>query len=352
MALTIRLIVFSLLTFLLSTECSYGAERFRVVSYNVENLFDTIKAPGKNDNEFLPGSKRYWNRKKYYTKLNNLSKVISGVGEWQPPALIGMCEVENEIVLDDLTKHTPLREQGYRFVVTDCADERGIDVALLYQRDQFHLLGYESYPVRFRSPKKKTRDILHVYGNLKNKDTLDVFVCHYPSRRGGTKASEPDRMRVSEVLLQKIDSLQKIRKKASVIIMGDFNDEPLDNSIKVALRTQSVSNYVTNTKKNYQTGLYNLFEPFEKKERTGSYKYKGDWNMFDQIMVSGNLLHSPNGFFTQAKDCRIYDADFILTEDKTNGGKRPKRTFYGMKYEGGFSDHLPVYADFYLSLSD
>ncbi len=323
-------------------------EKFRVMFYNVENLFDTIKEPNKNDGEYLPASKKHWNTKKYRQKLTNISKVITAAGEWSTPALVGMCEVENERVMNDLTKNTPLKSQQYRYIMTNCADRRGIDIALLYQPDQFRLLGYKAYKIRFSSPQKVTRDLLHVTGKVKSGDTLDVFVCHYPSRIGGEKSSESGRIRVSEVLREKADSLYRIRKCAHIVIMGDFNDEPSNKSIYTTLGARPYEQQASlNDKKLH---LYNLFYPFEKQERKGSHKYQGHWGMLDQMIVSESLLKSASGICTSPANAHIFDADFLLTEDKSKGGKRPKRTFFGMQYEAGFSDHLPVITDFYISL--
>ena len=159
---------------------------FRVMSWNVENLFDTHHDTLKNDNEFLPDAIRHWNYTKYKKKLADMARVITAVGEWNPPALVGLCEVENDSVLRDLTRRSVLKEAGYRYVMTNSPDQRGIDVALLYQRDQFKLISHQGIPIPHRSGKKKfrpTRDILHVCGMLLNSDTLDIFVVHLPSRQ-------------------------------------------------------------------------------------------------------------------------------------------------------------------------
>jgi predicted extracellular nuclease len=318
---------------------AYGQSNFRVMFYNVENLFDTSDNPHKNDNEFLPDGQRHWSQKRYYTKINNLAKVISSAGEWGSPAIIGMCEVENEKVIRDLIRNSPLKKTDYRFVVTNSPDQRGINVALLYQRDQFKYLEHHAYTIRFPHNKQKaTRDILHVTGQVISRDTVDVFVCHFPSRRGGENESESDRVYTASVLKSKTDSLMRIRKNAHIIIMGDFNDEPSNRSIAQTLNALPVSQKPETQK------LYNLFQHFEKK--TGSYKYKDQWNLLDQMIVSGNLIAGNGSFKVLPYTATIFSRNFMLTEDKTYGGKRPKKTFSGMKYEGGYSDHLPVFVDF------
>jgi predicted extracellular nuclease len=318
-----------------------GQSNFRVMFYNVENLFDTIDDPNKNDEEFLPDGVRHWTVGRYRNKLNNLAKVITSAGEWDVPALVGMCEVENEQVLKDLTQYSPLKKANYRFVITESSDTRGIDVALLYQRDKFKQLGHDFYRIRFPyNNRKKTRDILHVTGQVLSKDTVDVFVCHFPSRRGGENESEPDRVYVASVLKSKTDSLMKIRKNAHIIIMGDFNDEPSNKSIAQTLHARPISKSID------RTSLYNLFGNFEKQKNKGSYKYGNQWNMLDQIIVSGNLIEGHRAIRVQPQTATIFLRDFMVTTDKSHGGKRPKKTFHGYKHEGGYSDHFPVFVDF------
>jgi len=317
----------------------YGQGNFRVMFYNTENFFDTFHNPEKNDNEFLPDAQRRWTQKRYYTKVNNIAKVVSSAGEWGSPAIIGMCEVENDKVIRDLIQYSPLKKTGYRFVITNSPDQRGINIALLYQRDQFKYLSHQVYTIRFPQNKQKTtRDILHVTGQVISQDTADIFVCHFPSRRAGENESETDRTLTASILKSKSDSLMRIRKNASIIIMGDFNDEPSNKSIAQTLSALPISQK-PETKK-----LYNLFQHFEKK--TGSYKFKDQWNMLDQIIVSGNLLEGNGSFKVLPYTATIFSRNFMMTEDITYGGKRPLKTYNGMKYENGYSDHLPVYVDF------
>ena len=318
----------------------FGQTNFRVMFYNVENLFDTIDEPKKNDNEFLPEGAMKWTIGRYRNKLNNIAKVITSVGEWETPALIGLCEVENDKVIQDLIQNSPLRKMNYRYIITESPDPRGIDVALLYQRDKFKCLEYKFYTIRFPyNARKYTRDILHVTGQVSARDTLDVFVCHFPSRRNGEKESEADRMFVSSVLKSKTDSLIQIRKNACILIMGDFNDEPSDRSISEILNAQPVSSNIIGR------NLYNLFSGFEKRKNTGSYKYQRQWNMLDQIIVSGNLITGDRSIRALPHTATIFFRNFMQTEDKTYGGKRPKKTYQGRKYEGGYSDHFPVFVD-------
>lgn len=316
-------------------------ENFRVMFYNVENLFDTEDNPQKNDNEFLPEGTRKWTPGRYRNKLNNLAKVISSAGEWGYPALVGMCEVENEKVLEDLTRSTSLKKARYRYVVTDSPDQRGINTALLYQHDCFRLLSWKPVRITFPTNKnKKTRDILHVTGEVQSRDTLDVFVCHFPSRRGGESESEPDRIHVASQLRSSVDSLFRIRVRANIIIMGDFNDEPTNKSISEVLQTNPLG--LTPDSRS----LYNLFYHFEKQRNRGSYKYGRDWNMLDQIIVSGDLVSGQESRLRAlSHTATIFSREFMQTEDLKNGGKRPRKTFHGYKHEGGYSDHYPVFVD-------
>jgi predicted extracellular nuclease len=308
--------------------------------YNVENLFDVVDEPNKQDDEFTPEGSRHWNNYRYYKKLNNLAKVITSAGEWETPVLIGMCEVENDKVVKDLTCYSLLKKMDYRYVITESGDARGIDVALLYQRDRFKYLYHNCIRIFFpENPQKKTRDILHVTGEIITGDTLDVFVCHFPSRRGGEFESEPDRMYAASVVRDKADSLTTFRSNANILIMGDFNDEPSNKSMSETLRAKWNG-------KSDKGELYNLFLPVEAKSRIGSFKFRDQWNFLDQIIVSGNLLKSDHSFHVLPETAAIFQANFLLTDDVTYGGERPKKTFHGYKYEGGYSDHLPVFVDF------
>ncbi|MCL1932806.1 MAG: endonuclease [Candidatus Azobacteroides sp.] len=337
-----KLLIFA--TFILFYFPIFGQTNFRVMFYNTENLFDTIDNPKKNDNDFLPEGAMHWTIGRYQNKLNNIAKVITSAGEWKTPALVGLCEVENDKVIKDLTQNSPLRKMNYRYVITNSPDVRGINVALLYQREKFKYLEHKSYMIRFpHNTRKYTRNILHVTGQVSDRDTLDVFVCHFPSRRGGEKESEPDRLYVASIIKAKSDSLMQIRKNACIVIMGDFNDEPSDASISKILNAQPISNNIN------RQDLYNLFSSFEKRKNTGSYKYQRQWNMLDQIIVSGNLITGGQSIRALPHTATIFYRDFMTIEDKTYGGKRPKKTYQGRKHEGGYSDHFPVLVDFVIT---
>lgn len=318
---------------------------FRVMSYNVENLFDCENDPSKDDEEYLPNGSRHWTKGRYYHKLQQIAKVIIAAGQWSTPALIGLCEVENDSTLTHLLSKTPLRTQHYRYVMTNSPDKRGIDVALLYQRNKFAYIGHHCHRINFKhNQDKQSRDLLHVWGRVQTGDTLDVFVCHFPSRSGGEKTSEPDRIEASERLKEETTNITRTRKTPNILIMGDFNDEPSDISIRKTLNT-----------KHPGTGhepelLYNMFAPPVSLSQKGSHKFQGEWGQLDQFIVSGNLLNPQHKLHVFPGSVTIFSPRFLLTNDKTHRGVRPLRTFYGFKYEGGYSDHLPILIDFSLSL--
>lgn len=332
--------------FLLATINIFGTEKdtIRVVSYNVENLFDCNHDSLKNDYDFLPEGKYHWTPDKYKKKQGNIARVISSIGGWNPPALVGLVEIENEKTLISLTRFSPLKRLNYKFIHKESPDDRGIDVALLYQPNKFKPFQKEFIKIQNpEHPNSHTRDILYATGILKNGDTLHVFVNHFPSRLGGEEASENKRIFVAQKLRQKVDSILSKNSKANILIMGDFNDYPSNRSISEVLKAQI-------PKDNFKTKeLYNLFAQYEKEGKKGSHKFKGEWGMLDQIIVSGNMLNSQNRVYTELKRASIYDADFLLKEDKKNFGTEPFRTYEGMRYTGGYSDHLPVYIDLFLS---
>ena len=311
---------------------------FQVMSYNVENCFDTADNPDVADEEFLPSGERCWTEGRYYRKLQHIAQVIQSAGGWNTPALVGLCEVENDSVMHHLLTRTSLRQLDYRYCITHGQDRRGINVALLYQRDQFRWLGSEEIEITLPQKERPTRNILHVWGEIQTSDTVDVFVCHMPSRSGGEIASRPKRLLAANRLRACVDSVLSMRTTPQCLIMGDFNDMPEDESLSVQLRAQAfpMDEFVSDQ-------LYNLFY-FGK----GSYKYKGEWNQLDHFIVNGLLLDKKHSMHLQENGNIIYKPGFLLTEDKTGRGMRPFRTYYGFKYEGGYSDHLPLLCTFVL----
>lgn len=313
---------------------------FRIMFYNVENLFDTKHDSLKNDYDFLPDGFMNWNLWKYWQKQRNICRVITALGEMHSPALIGLCEVENDSVVYDLTKRSPLRNQDYEYIMTDSPDWRGIDVALLYQRHQFKLIEKNEYEVYFSTKREnRTRNILHAVGEIINGDTLDIFVCHFPSRYGGQLESESKRIDAATRLKSKTDSIFLLRKNCNIIIMGDFNDAPNDKSIYKTLNAKSLKDNIHNDK------LYNMFLHRVKKRRQGTYKHKGVWTFLDQFIVSGNLLRKESNINIKNNEANVFNPSFLNETDETYGGVKPFRTNLGPRYLGGFSDHYPIYLD-------
>ena len=305
---------------------TWAQESFRVMFYNVENLFDAKDDTLKNDQEFLPEATRKWNYFRYKEKINKIARVIISTSKDNIPDLVGLCEVENDSCLLDLIKYSPLREAGYRYVMTHSPDERGIDVALMYQRGTFKLLEKQVIPVPLeRLRKSPTRDILHVAGQVISGDTLDVFVCHMPSRSEGEKRTEPYRLFASQILKSSVDSLMKIRQHPYLLVMGDFNDTPHKPSVSQL----------------NEVGLINMMDD----KSGGTYQYRGKWEILDQFLVSESLSNDNGRIHTVKDQSFIIRYPFLLEEDDKYGGEKPYRTYHGMKYQGGYSDHLPIAID-------
>lgn len=332
-----------LLTFLIfvfgvsKAKVSEGKNQYRIMFYNVENYFDTKDDPEKNDNDFLPESKKHWTYNKMEEKRNSIAKVITAVGEGMPVAIVGMCEVENDYVLTSLVRYSPLKNYGYKFIHFDSADKRGIDTALLYHPEQFTPIS--SRPLRKEFPDGKlTRDVLYVSGKTSFGDTLHVFVCHAPSRIGGKNKSEHYRVAVMSMVREHVDSIMSVQPTANIIIMGDFNDSPVDKSISVALGAKPLVPPYSNA------SLYNMFHQFMENPFFGTHKYQSEWSILDQIIVSGNLLNSGK---LRPENAYILKASFLFEADKKNLNVRPKRTYNGLRYNGGYSDHLPIVVELF-----
>ena len=316
-------------------------QSFKIMCYNVENFFDCVDDSLTDDSEFLPTGMRGWNTTKYQKKQTNIGRVITAICGWEAPALVGLCEVESKKCLYDLTRYSGLKNLRYKFLHHESPDTRGVDVALLYQPSMFKPFHDEAIRINFpTAPTTKTRDILFASGVIPTGDTLHIFVCHFPSRLGGELESDDKRLFVASVVRAKVDSLFASNQYANIVIMGDFNDYPTNKSMTEILKAKPLTN------NNSTKELYNLVYQMHI-EGKGSNKHNGEWGALDQMIVSGNLLNSGTKFFTRQNDVHFFDADFLLEDDKAFLGKQPFRTYVGMKYQDGFSDHLPVYADFW-----
>ncbi len=322
----------------LMQRCSHSCNREPLPSdvpvvafYNVENLFDTFDDPRTHDEEFTPTSDKEWTARRYQRKLNDLVAVIAKLG---PPLAVGLAEVENEDVVADLAAAIK-RTTGiaYGWVHSESPDPRGIDVALLYRYDSVEaVLTQKSIPVRLSTG--ATRDILHAalavrWGGVR--DTLHFFVNHWPSRRGGKAATAPKRAIAARVLRNAVARLLRRNPRAEVIVMGDFNDEPTDESIYSVLGARFDDSGF----------LINLMEA-EMKSGWGSHRYRSAWGVLDQLMATPSVLE-PEGLYVHPPQACIARWDILLEKDERYGGRKPRRTYYGPQYHGGVSDHLPVY---------
>jgi len=313
------------LFFLTLTISSFGqdsGDRYRVMFYNVENLFDTLNNPEKNDDDFTPEGSMKWDRIKYDQKLADVYKVIIAAGQWDPPVVVGFAEVENISVLNDLVNNTPLKKFKYKAILEEASDRRGIDVGMIYRSDIIKYISHKSIKVFTNN---SSRDILLFTGVI-HEDTVHFFVNHWPSRLSGKEHTEYLRAKASKQLINSIDSIFLAFHDPKVVVMGDFNDTPEDASIIQLLdRTfADRSGKMLNLKLYYQT-----------EEDKGTVVHTDvftQWYLFDQIIISPNL--------SAGSDMNIFKAPWLL-----NYSGRPNRTYLGNYYNGGISDHLPVYMD-------
>ncbi|MFW5805373.1 MAG: endonuclease/exonuclease/phosphatase family protein [Bacteroidales bacterium] len=306
--------------------------------YNVENLFDTEDDPKKKDDAFTPQGDRYWSGYRYSRKLFQIYQVITAVGGWNAPDVVGICEIENRKVLKDMINKTPLFNAGYKIIHYESPDARGIDVGMLYREEYFRPIRDYPVPVTFPGKQRATRDILFVQGEIRTGDTVNIFVNHWPSRWGGQMETEPKRVQAAKVLRKHVDSIFAAVNNPNIIIMGDLNDYPENRSLTKTLRAEN-SGY----DKPESGKLYNLAYYLQEEKGMGSHKYQGEWGVLDQIIVSGDLLDETSTLYSGLDNVSVFNADFLLEKDEKNTGEQPYRTYIGFKYHGGYSDHLPVY---------
>lgn len=317
-----------------------GQRSYRIVSYNVENLFDTSDDPDKEDDEFTPQGMKHWTSSRYSDKLLKLAQALQGVGEGGLPVFIGLTEVENRGAAEDLISQPALAGGDYGVIHQDSPDRRGIDVAFLYRKSYFTPLDSGFFPVLFPEDSTlQTRDILYVSGVLDGLDTLHFFLCHFPSMYGGEARSEWKRRRAAAVLRAKIDSLQARCADAAVVVLGDLNGKANTEAQTDVLGTKSPDQGISPDQL-YNTGYYLLGATY------GSYRYRGAWQTLDHIIVSGVLLNGKNGLKAEEK-VSVFSAPSLLEEDKKYSGYKPRPTYRGPFYIGGCSDHLPLYLDLY-----
>ncbi len=309
-----------------------------VAFYNLENLFDTQLDTTINDEEFTPNGAKHWTLEKYHQKLQNLAKVISELGKPQckeGPILLGLSEIENRTVLRELLEEDKLAREGFQIIHYDSKDGRGVDVALFYKPKYFKVISSDHFPVYLQDSingSKYTRDVLLVKGELLNQ-TIYVTVNHWPSRRGGTAASEPYRRQVARLNYHLFDSISRIEANPAFIVMGDLNDNPNNHSIKHDLKAHQDKEYVV------EGSFYNpFFKSF--KDGKGSLAYNDAWSLFDQIILSYRFLH-PDHNGLEYDHHEIFNRDYLL-ETEGHYKNHPKRSFTGDDWNNGYSDHLPA----------
>ena len=307
--------------------------------YNLENFYDTIDNPVVNDEEFLPSGPRNYNTAIYRDKVNRLATVISQIGsEISPdgPAILGVAEIENDTVLNDLVHHDLLKKRNYKIVHYDSKDIRGVDVGLLYNPKYFSVLESDKLFVQLPGGSKDayfTRDILWVKGKLDG-EVIHVYVNHWPSRSGGEERSEPAREAAAKVCKNHIDSIAKTEPNAKIVIMGDLNDDPINASVASVLEAKGKQSEVM------KGGLFNPWTELYRKGY-GTLAYQDAWGLFDQIIISYPFLSKEQSglFFYQQ---HIFRRDYMV-ENKGRYKGYPMRTWDGNSYRAGYSDHFPTY---------
>jgi len=294
-----------------------GECRLVVLWYNAENLFHPSDDPSGADDEFTPAGIRGWTMYRYRKKLDRLAQVIVAAGGWEAPAVVGLCEIENGTVLEDLVAHPLLLPFQYSYLHRDGPDHRGMDVACLFRPELFGAAGWEWFAPPRSPGLDSTREVLHLWGS-RGKDTLDMFFIHFISRYRGAAATAAYRTVQAEWLLHLADSVRCTRPGTPLLLAGDFNDSPEGYSLKPFLERLPCGDAV------FQAGPCG-----------NTYKYRGTWSNLDRFLVVGKYPGI-------RLNCRVLSLPSLLTEDRTYGGSKPFRTYEGYTYAGGFSDHLPV----------
>lgn len=316
-----------------------NAQNYEIVAigyYNLENLFDTIDSENVRDSEYLPNSKKQWNTERYYYKLDNMARVLSEIATDKTPdglAIFGISEIENRMVVEDLVKREALKDRNYEIVHYNSPDRRGIDVALVYNPAYFELTNSYSAPIIDPDTNFKTRDQLVVTGLLKGEE-VHFIVNHWPSRSGGEKRSKPKRNAAAKLSRSLTDSLLAINPNAKVMIVGDLNDDPDDVSVAKILKA-------TDNKSKLKDGYF--FNPYMTKHKNGigTLAYRDSWNNFDQIILTPALVTEDRSTWSYYK-ANIFKKPYMINQEGKYKGY-PKRTHAGGKFQGGYSDHFPVY---------
>ncbi|MBP5663840.1 MAG: endonuclease [Bacteroidales bacterium] len=306
--------------------------------YNVENLYDPDNDSLFRDDDFTPEGLYHWTYGKYVKKVNNIAKVLIAMGEGEPPDIAAMAEVENDRVFQRFCYRSPLQKFNYGYVHFDSPYSRGVETGLLYRKDRLQIVHKEAIAVVFPfEPATKNREILYVMAKTHCGDSLHLFVNHWTSRYGGYGATVPKRNYYAQVLRQRVDSLLLLNPATKIIIMGDFNDYPTDESVSRSLGASDRARTDT-------ASLYNLMYRFLKMNNIGTHKHEDFWGCLDQIIVSPSLVDSSfSGIHIVGGEAHIFKEDFMVVPDEKYGGYKVFRTFLGPRYIGGYGDHLPVF---------
>ncbi len=305
----------------------------RIGFYNTENYFDPFADSTIMYSQFNPGGDHHWSAARYKTKRQHIFKVTTAMGGWHGMDIMAFAEIENRFILEDLIKSTPLGEKNYGIIHFESHDHRGIDVGMIYQKATFHpILGKAIHLLDTAGNILHTRDILYVKG-IAGRDTLQLFINHWPSRYGGLMATVSLRLRAAKTLRRTVDSICSENPNAHILILGDFNETIADKGL------QWVAGYKNGC------NIFTLPPLYDFGKTSGSIKSKSGWTIFDRILCSKNMtsIHSP--VLVVGKSFHIFDAPFLLEKDEKYMGLKPNRTYNGFTYHGGFSDHLPVYID-------
>ncbi|RKY94232.1 MAG: hypothetical protein DRQ01_02860 [Ignavibacteriae bacterium] len=330
--------------FLFTATCNAQEEDILYVAFwNLQNLFDTVDDPEKNDESFLPDGDMEFTPERLDKQMYNLSRVIRSMNNGKGPDLLGVCEVENEAVLESMVNKF-LPDLGYKIAYMESPDNRGIDNGLLYKTDKFKLLNLQADTV-YLADSWPTRLIFGVNLLTQNDEKVTIFVNHWPSRSRGQEESEPSRIAAAQTLRDAVDRIFATDEAAKIFIIGDFNDEPVNVSLLETLKAYPLKcdSIHAEFEEKSSSELYNLsYSAFE--NGLGTYKYRDDWNMLDQVIISGSLITDEN-FLYVCNSFEVYKPYYIVTQSGKYKGA-PFPTYGGRRYLGGYSDHYPVIAKF------
>jgi len=336
-------VIFLVLLLPRAVTCQAHNDTLYISSWNLENLFDTIDDPARDDEEFLPNGESEWTEDRLNKKMYNLARVINLMNEERGPDLLGVCEVENQAVLDSMINKF-LPDLQYKTAYLESPDNRGIDNGLIFKSDKFKLLNVQADTVHLVDG-WPTRLIFGINLLTNENKKITIFVNHWPSRSGGQLESEPKRIASAQTLRNAVDRIFQADSNANIFIVGDFNDDPVNFSVLEKLKAQPIKCDSSNMKYEFESKgeLFNLsYGTYEK--GTGSFKYKDTWNMLDQIIVSGSLITGDEINYI-CNSFEVFKPELIVTSSGKYEGT-PFPTYGGRKYLGGYSDHFPVIAKF------